>query len=233
MSKSNVQMQLTQWVLKKGEKRTSDDNTELSSKKIFTNDSEIVERPQLSNSNASTKESSRVLSHNNERTANVSTTIDMNIDVSGLDSTYSEDIGYFLRTSDKTLSDHDKAKLINMDNIPPNDFVYPFTLNIKNGKRIKRSLRKNYFEQYKWLTYSKIKCGLFCKYCVIFSVNGGRYNTITLKKFVTEPLTKFSKLTGKEGELEKHNKNRYHINAIQIADDFLKNLNNPKKDVIN
>lgn len=120
-----------------------------------------------------------------------------------------------------------------MDNMPPNDFVYHFTLNIKNGKSSKRSLRKNHFEQYKWLTYSNIKSGFFCKYCVIFSVKGGRYNTITLKKIITELLTKFSNLTGKDGDLEVHSKNRYHINAVQFADDFSKTLNNPKKDVIN
>ncbi|XP_060844851.1 uncharacterized protein LOC132924504 [Rhopalosiphum padi] len=116
-----------------------------------------------------------------------------------------------------------------MDNIPSNDFIYPFTLNIRNGKSIKRSLRKNHFEQYKWLTYSNLKSGLFCKYCVLFIVKGGKYNKITLKKCIT----KFSNLTGKDGDLEVHNNNKYHINAIQIANDFLKTLINPKKDVIN
>lgn len=55
----------------------------------------------------------------------------MNTDFSGLNSTYSVNIGHFLRTFDRTLSDHYKAK-INIDNMPSNDFVHLFTLNIKN-----------------------------------------------------------------------------------------------------
>lgn len=54
----------------------------------------------------------------------------------------------------------------------------------------------------------------------------------TLKKCIIEPVTKFSNLTGKDGDLEVHNRNKYHINAIKIADDFFKFLYNPKKDVI-
>jgi hypothetical protein len=89
------------------------------------------------------------------------------------------DIGNFLRTSGRTLSDNIKEKKINMDNIPLDDFIYPFTMNIRNGKSVKRSLRKSYFEQNKWLIYSNVKSGLFCKYCVLFSNKRGRYNTIT------------------------------------------------------
>jgi hypothetical protein len=231
MSKSNVQKQLTQWVLKKGAKRSVDvidDNSELKSKKNCTSDnnSTNVNCPLFSNSFSNTKELS-TFPINNEPTATISKNIDITSDI------YSVDIGNFLRTSDSLLTDHVKAKIINMDNIPSNDFIYPFTLNIRNGKSVKRSLRKNHFEQYKWLTYSNLKSGLFCKYCVLFIVKGGKYNTITLKKFVTEPLTKFSNLTGEDGDLEVHNNNKYHINAIQIADDFLKTLINPKKDVIN
>jgi hypothetical protein len=119
-----------------------------------------------------------------------------------------------------------------MDNIPSDDFIYPFTVNIKNSKSVKRSLRKNYFEQNKWLIYSCIKSGLFCKYCVLFSNKRGRYNMISLKKITKEPVIKFSNLTGKDGDLEVHSNNKYHITAIQIVDDFLKILNNPKKKLL-
>lgn len=54
-----------------------------------------------------------------------------------------------------------------------------------------------------------------------------------MKKFIIEHVTKFSNLTGKDGDLEVHSNNKYHITAIQIADDFLKTLYNPKKKVIN
>lgn len=83
-------MQLTQWVFKIEEKRFSGDNTEFNFKKNSTYDSTIiVNYLQLSNSNSITKESSKVQSYNNEPTAIVSKTIDMNTDISGLYSTHS------------------------------------------------------------------------------------------------------------------------------------------------
>lgn len=124
---------------------------------------------------------------------------------------------------------HFKAKIIKINKLPPEDFIYIFTLNIENGKNIKRLLRKNYFEQHKWLIYSNIKSGLFCKYYVIFSTKGGRHNITTLKKYIIESISTFLNLTGKDRDLEVHNRNKYHITAIQISDDFLKSFNDPKK----
>lgn len=223
MPKSNIQTQLTQWVSKKAEKRCCDDSTGPITKKCHTSD------PQSSNSNNIIPIESSTLSQNDESTEVSKTTCNSPV----CDHTYNMDIGNFLRTPGRTLSDNIKEKIINMNNIPPDDFIYPFTMNIRNGKSVKRSLRKSYFEQNKWLIYSHVKSGLFCKYCVLFSNKGGRYNTITLKKFIIEPVTKFSNLTGKDGDLEVHSNNKYHITAIQIADDFFKTLNNPQKEVIN
>lgn len=127
-------------MLKKCAKRSVDvidDNSELKSKKNCTSDnnSTNVNCP-LDNHK---KESSTTFPINNEPTATISKNIDITSDI------YSLDMGNFLRTSDSLLTDHVKAKIINMDNIPSNDFIYPFTLNIRNGKSIKRSLRKNHF----------------------------------------------------------------------------------------
>jgi len=67
----------------------------------------------------------------------------------------------------------------------------------------------------------------------LFSDKGGRYKTITLSKFVSKPLKKYSKLLGKDGDLEVHSKNNYHINCVLVADDFMKTFNNPRKEMIN
>lgn len=90
-----------------------------------------------------------------------------------------------------------------------------------------------HFEKHKWLTYSENKNGLFCKYCVLFSDKGGKDRATLLKKFVNEPLKKYAKLWGKDGDLEAHSKLQYHIECLLIAEDFKHTYQNPDKDIIN
>jgi len=143
--------------------------------------------------------------------------------------TFNLDIANFLKESNINITDHDRAVLIKSSNIPDIDFVYPFSIHSKKGKEEKRYLSKIYFEKYKWLTYSKEMSGLFCKYCD----KGGRYKTIQLCKFVSKPLKKYAKLLGKDGDLEVHSKNHYHVACVEVADNFMTTYNNPKKEVIN
>lgn len=152
MSKSKIQTQLTQWVSKKAEKHFGDDNTGIITKKLHTSD------PQSSNSNYIILIESSTLSQNGESTKISKTTCNS----PACDDTYNVDIGNFLRTPGRTLFDNIKVKIIYMDNIPPNDFIYPFTVNIRNVKSVKRSLRKNYFEQNKWLIYSYVVLSPVC-----------------------------------------------------------------------
>lgn len=51
------------------------------------------------------------------------------------------------------------------------DFQYPFSIHTKKGKSEKRFLRKNHFEKFSYIEFSKIKSGLFCKVCVLFSTS--------------------------------------------------------------
>ena len=137
------------------------------------------------------------------------------VNINDIDSTsYELDIAYFLKDSNKICSDHDRATLITMDNLPKTDFVLPFSVHMKKGKEEKRYLNKSYFEKYKWLTFSKTMSGLYCKFCVLFGDKGGRYKTVTLSKFVSKPLQKYSKLLRKDGNLEVHSKHIYHINCV-------------------
>ncbi|XP_025415028.1 zinc finger MYM-type protein 1-like isoform X2 [Sipha flava] len=144
---------------------------------------------------------------------------------------FSDDIGQFLRPANP--SDHIKFKILEKLNIPENNFVYPFSIHIKKGREEKRFLKRSHFEKFKWLVYSKSKSGLFCKFCVFFSNKGGKDNNVELKKLVNEPLNKFAKLLGKDGDLEKHNSNLYHLNALTSATDFLNCYKNPKREIIN
>ncbi|CAI6359539.1 unnamed protein product [Macrosiphum euphorbiae] len=152
MSKSNIQTQLTQWVSKKDEKRCCDDSTGPITKKLHISDPQSsnskniipiessTSDPQSSNSKNIIPIESSTLTQNDESTKLSKTTCNSAV----CDDTYNMDIGNFLRTPGRTLSDNIKEKIINMDNIPPDDFIYPFTMNIRNGKNVKRSLRKPY-----------------------------------------------------------------------------------------
>jgi len=54
-----------------------------------------------------------------------------------------------------------------------------------------------------------------------------------LKCVVTEPLTKFAKLLGKNGYLESHSGNIYYKNAVQDDKSFLHVFKNPQNEIIN
>ncbi|XP_060868781.1 uncharacterized protein LOC132943724 isoform X8 [Metopolophium dirhodum] len=133
------------------------------------------------------------------------------------------------------IDDHTKATLLKRSNVPDEHFIYPFSIHNKNSKQLKRYLRKNHFEQFTWLEYSRSKNGLFCKYCILFltSEYGGRRGTEKLKRLITEPLNQFAKLLGKDGLLETHQNNDYHKNCVQFSFDFQKTFSNPNKVVIN
>lgn len=47
------------------------------------------------------------------------------------------------------------------------------------------------------------------------------------------PLNKFAKILRKDGDLESHQNNLYHKNAVLQAEEFLSRYTNPKNDVIN
>lgn len=70
---------------------------------------------------------------------------------------FSNDIGDYVKEKCTQISDYNKAKILELSNIPANNFVYPFSTHIKKGKQEKRYLNRIYFETYKWLVYSPKK----------------------------------------------------------------------------
>ena len=99
---------------------------------------------------------------------------------------------------------------------------------MKNGKRRPRSINNEHLEKYEWLAISvhNEHKGAWCAFCVLFSVSdeaGGRRGTgEKLGRLVTSPLTDFSKLTGKDGVLDCHEKNDYHVMNKVRAIEFMK-----------
>jgi len=146
---------------------------------------------------------------------------------------FSNDIGDYVKEKGAQISDYNKTKILELSNIPANNFIYPFSTHIKKGKEEKRYLNKTYFEAYKWRVYSPKKNGFYCKYCVLFADKGGKCNNVVLQKLVAIPLVKYAKISGKTGELEVHNSHQYHVNAITTAEYFLFNHKHPQNEVIN
>ena len=54
-----------------------------------------------------------------------------------------------------------------------------------------------------------------------------------LNQLVLSPLTKFNKLTGKDGALSQHNTHIYHVNAVSSAAAFVSNIEKPELDIHN
>lgn len=72
---------------------------------------------------------------------------------------FSNDIGDYIKGDNVNaqISDYNKIKILELSNIPANNFVYPFSEHTKKGKKEKRYFNRTYFETYKWLVYSTKK----------------------------------------------------------------------------
>lgn len=70
---------------------------------------------------------------------------------------------------DKKIEDEKKLMFLNKTWTPMYGFVFPV---IKQGKQ-NRSFQMEWLNIYKWLAYSDLKKGGFCKYCVLFPPSGG------------------------------------------------------------
>ncbi|XP_065681428.1 uncharacterized protein LOC124811211 [Hydra vulgaris] len=74
--------------------------------------------------------------------------------------------------------------------------------------------------------------GIFCKYCFLFAEVGGIHGQVQLLKLVTLPLKSYSKLLGKDGDLQIHDCNAYHKIAMLAASDFIRTYECPLTDNI-
>ena len=127
------------------------------------------------------------------------------------------------------------AKFYRSTGNPQQTLNFHSLFTIKKGREEKRYLKQYHLDQYPWVVFSRIKQGLFCKYCPLFVTGavGGIQKTVPLQQLVTRPLCSYAKLLGKDGDLESHSKNQYHIAAVQAAFDYLRTYQNPAKEVIN
>lgn len=126
------------------------------------------------------------------------------------------DIGCFIVEINE-IDDFTKYQLLTNHWVPDKNYSFPFSLHIKRGREEKRRVNHGHLENYEWLVFSKEKGGLFCKYCALFLTNhfvGGQKNMV-IRRLVTEPLNKFAKLSGKDGDLNNHQMTIYHSQAVE------------------
>lgn len=144
------------------------------------------------------------------------------------------DVGFYIeKQSTSSITDLEKFNILKCAWTPDNKFIFPFSVHMKNKKEVKCYLSQKHFNCFNWLTYSCKNKGLFCKYCFLFSNKYGGINKATpLKKLVTVPLDKYSKLLGKDGDLTAHEQNKYHKESVAFALDFMKIYERPQDGVL-
>jgi len=76
------------------------------------------------------------------------------------------DIGLCLN---KQLDDENKLLFLKNTWTPMHGFIFP---TVKQGNQ-NRCFQREWLNMFKWLAYSDVKKGGFCKYCVIFQPRGG------------------------------------------------------------
>lgn len=133
------------------------------------------------------------------------------------------------------LSDHTKYQLFTKHWKPNKDYKFPTSSHIKRGREEQRRVNIGHFEKHPWLVFSEAQEGLFCKYCAVFchkKMVGGQH-TVPVKKFVSEPLKKYAKLSGKDGDLESHASTAYHKEAENDAKSFITMFENPNLEIVN
>lgn len=153
------------------------------------------------------------------------------IEPDGTGSIFSNDVGLFVN---KHVDDFTKCKLLENPWVPPKSYKLPHSLHTKGGKELKRYLGHHHLEQRSWLAYSHEKQGLFCKFCMLFAGERCGHNKgMIAQNLVTQPLTTYAKLLGKQGHLQSHEDTSYHKACVQAGIDFLKSYHNPQKSVVN
>ena len=130
------------------------------------------------------------------------------------------DIAEFLPDTDDTKGETARLHVIKHPWRPPTNFTWPTSVKVdaKGTKRMRRITEKH-LDAYPWLAYSDSRRGYFCRFCVLFasSTVGAVKCSQKPRVLVSEPLSKFNKLTGKDGALDSHDSTKYHIESVQTA----------------
>lgn len=135
------------------------------------------------------------------------------------------DIGFVVRRkTSEVLEDDQKYRLIKNVWVPDSNYKFP-----ASGKRNLR-FQINWFNKFKWLSYSELFNGTFCKYCVFFCNNSvGKGLSIKTGQLVTEPFTNYKKALD---SYQNHSELSYHKNCVIDLDNFILRHENKQKTIV-
>ena len=100
---------------------------------------------------------------------------------------------------------------------------------------ILKKIIHDHLDRFKWLSYSAVKQGYYCKHCALFAMSSVGSNKCNQKpgKLVSEPLKNFHKLTGRDGYSTPHELTSYHKSSLECSQNFLRVSIDPALDVRN
>ncbi|KAJ8885284.1 hypothetical protein PR048_011481 [Dryococelus australis] len=97
-----------------------------------------------------------------------------------------------------------------------------------SDKTHSRSFQFRWLDEFKWLSYSEMKEGSTCKYCILIVDNNAedQINHHTLGALLTKPFIISKKL---REVFKQHENSRYHKAAVLIADNIKSIVSKKKK----
>ena len=129
------------------------------------------------------------------------------------------DIGNYSKAHGrKLLDDETKLALITDCWVPDSSFNFPQCANSR------RRFQHSWLKRYNWLAYSDAEKGVFCKPCLIFATeSAGAHGNQILKTLVSTPFNKYKDAIE---VFNKHNSAKYHADAVNSCEMFLKFVTN-------
>jgi len=139
----------------------------------------------------------------------------------------------FKKSRAHQLNDNDRQAALIQRWTPSKREDMPFSVHVTaQGKQVRRYLGENFLKEYKWLAVSKEPGfeGAWCVYCTTFQSSlcggsrgshGGIGGNQKMGALVSTPLSKFKKLSGKDGALSNHESTQFHKASQLRAVEFL------------
>lgn len=120
------------------------------------------------------------------------------------------------RFCNKVLTDAEKINVLNNIWIPSDSYAFPVTISGAKEKKLK--FQYSWLSKWKWLAYSKIENGAYCKYCVVFSKTGAGVNFQSLGALAKKKFDNWRKAIE---TFDKHSLAQYHLNSLRDGAHFL------------
>ncbi|CAH1111665.1 unnamed protein product [Psylliodes chrysocephalus] len=115
----------------------------------------------------------------------------------------------------KNIDDFTRYQVLKNHWTPDKSYVFPYSSHMKRGREEKRRVNHGHFEKHSWLALVRGQ-RLYCS-----------------EKLVTEPIIHFTKLSGIEGDLHRHQITSHHNSAIKKGFVDLHKYNYSDNDVDN